>query len=85
MEFKLEPIASLFCLYIWISCLFIQLVSNYKCSHEIGQKWEGEWTKEERKKGMVGGRGGAESANNEELRDIMNEVGRTALLVVKHY
>jgi hypothetical protein len=33
------------------------------------------------------GRGGegAELANNEEVRDIMNEVGRTALLIVKHY
>ena len=57
MEFKLERNASFYCLYIWIFCLFIQLESNYKSSHEIDQKWEGEWTKEEREKGKVGGRG----------------------------
>ena len=41
---------------------------------------------EQRRKGRRARWGeGAELANNGEVRDIMKEVGRTALLEVKHY
>ena len=40
---------------------------------------------EQRRKGRRARWGGVELANNGEVRDIMKEVVRTALLEVKHY